>query len=582
MAQTSVGTILTPPKGPDGRPLYQSKPITQTISVEELNRITDYGRNTEEWLRNAPNNINSGITDNEPQTLVSNINSAAAGGTDISSKDPAFNALATDNSRVVGQQLWNYVVKFFNHVQTYEIKPHVIKQLCIEDDLLTWPLRGYIIVDNPHEAFERSFTDDYYHIRSDARDEIFITVWPSNMGELPDEIWKLEAHCVIYDVEDLPHVDNTQKLKKLYFWDKQYQSMLEKNVQWSTSTGTRYVSKPCPQPIAHQSDMLRSMTTGEAIASLLVDSGYEKIIDFDNWDWGVSRINFTCRADWSIWECIQYILNQHVSKRNDDMCLLEWHRGKRKLQLLPLTYYFENAGNAVNAPGSLQLEHLFFEESAGKSESPGMWIAPYLENSTVTKDIKTTWWSRVPNYQFSQTAGLDSSLALVTKPVHSHWYRKNQFNVDVSDNEIQNVRKQYFDNYVNKLLGKYTALTLNRVKKEELSIDPQFSPISTLDNENDKKSRNMASGKGKIIYSGLFLNQTLSLKIIGSTHRHAGTFIGVDRLDVENDTMYDYKVCGQYLVVNVKHVIQHQKYANYITAVKINTHKPMPNNEEIY
>ena len=130
------------------------------------------------------------------------------------------------------------------------------------------------------EGFERAKDiDSFYYLRSDSRDEINIEMCPIvKKQHLPDKIWKIKNTFVIYDVEDLSHSDLSLKAKKLYFWDKKFQFLLEKNLQWSTATGKRFISDPCPEPIAHAKDEERAMFTGEAIASLLSEAGYESYI----------------------------------------------------------------------------------------------------------------------------------------------------------------------------------------------------------------------------------------------------------------------------------------------------------------
>jgi len=461
--------------------------------------------------------------------------------------------------------------------------------LCVEDDLLSWPLRGYVLVDSRMEAFERS--EDFglfYFLRSDARDEIYVEIQPIiEKGTLPERIWKIEMEAVVYDIEDLAHTDMTIKAKKLYFWDKKFQYLLEKNIQWSTATGKRFTSYTgniiCPNPIAHASDLERSMFTGEAIASLLAEAGYESYIDLTKWNWGKSRINFVAKADWTIWECIQYILNQQISDDGkNDICILQWNRADKKWNLSPVWGMFEKAG--TNAPKELQIEHMFLEENIAQippAITPPK--APMDTGVSYEKDIKSDEYSIIKNYRFSQTSGLDNAKAFLTRPVYSHWHTKKQFDIDVSENEITNVRENYFKkNYVANVLSidTYPVMALNKTKTEQKSIDPQFSPISNLGPQNDRSIRSL-DGRGKTLYAGIFLNQNLVVRMTGSTHRLAGTFVGVDRHTTSSDTIYDYQLCGQYLVTNVKHIIQQQKFVNDITMVKVHAYKKLPVNEGI-
>jgi hypothetical protein len=590
-------SIITPPKGPDGKNMVRNNAGTAWVSPrnessytdEQINSMTDNGNDTSDVLRRGLDDVingqnNTSISSNLKPPVVMN-SSIGKGGSESLSVPGIFSA----NTKLIGQQLWEYKLVLYNHKQRYELPTRAIKMLCIEDDLLLWPLRGYVIIDNRMEAFERAEDFNmFYYLRSDARDELYIEMRPIvEKGVLPDKIWKIEMEAVIYDVEDLPHSDMTLKAKKLYFWDKKFQKLQEKNIQWSTATGKRYTSytgnPPCPKPIAHASDLERSMFTGEAIASLLYEAGYEKYIDFEKWNWGKSKIQFTSKADWTIWKCIQYILEQQISDDGKyDICIFGWNRGDMKWNLQPVWRLFEKAG--VSKPLELQIEHMFFEENVTDNPAPiTPSKAPLDLGDSKEIDIKADEYNKIRNYRFSQTSGLDNSKAFLSHPVYSHWHKKKQFDVDAKENEIKNVKDKYFKkNYVEYVLspGKYPVMTMNKTKTEEKSINPIFSPVSTIEPKNDRYVRSL-EGRGKILYAGLFLNQNLVIRMTGSTHRLAGTFIGVDRAKTSSDTIYDYQICGQYLVTNVTHIIQQQKYINDITMVKVHAYEALPVNEGI-
>jgi hypothetical protein len=574
-------TIIDSPIGPDGKPYIMNEAGTAwvpqsnkpPISNEEINSLTKNGTDTSSILKNGFPTTPEENAPSVPVTLTQN---------DVPS-------VFTGNTKLIGQQLWQYKVVLFNHTQRYEVPTRAIKVLCVEDDLLSWPLRGYVIIDSRMEGFERS--EDFslfYFLRSDARDEIRVEIQPIiEQGTLPPRIWNIEMEGVVYDVEDLPHVDMTIKAKKLYFWDKKFQGLLEKNIQWSTATGKRFTTytknPPCPAPIAHASDMERSMYTGEAIASILSEAGYESYIDFDKWNWGKSKINFAAKASWTRQDCIEYILAQQISDDGkNDICMLQWNRADVKWNLTPVWSIFEKAG--TTSPKELQIEHMFLEEVIAQVPAAVSPLkAPMDMEVSYERDIKSDEYSKIRNYQFSQTSGLDNAKAFVSRPVYSHWHQKKQFDVDVKENEIKTVKDSYFKkNYVDYLLSvkNYPVMAMNLTKTTQQSIDPQFSPISTLDPLNDRSARSL-DGRGKILYAGIFLNQNLVIRMTGSTHRLAGTFIGVDRNTTSSDTIYDYQLCGQYLVTNVKHIIQQQKFVNDITMVKVHAYESLPINENV-
>jgi len=535
-------------------------------------------------------------TDGEGNPILNTMSIPPSGGNAVlmpgaAATDPTVNISVTNAAKMIGQQLWNIKVTFRNHIQEYDLATHAIKLLEIDESDDTWPLRGSIVVDNRLEGFERSTIGDeyFYHVRGDARDEIDIEIWPTLDGDYPDEIWKIDFKGVIYDVEDLPHEDMTTKVKKFYFWDKRFEMMNEKVPEWSTATGERRSWFKAPDtptlPIAHASDEERSMYTGDAIASLLIEAGYEDLIDQDKWDRGSSRILFNAKSGMTIHECIKYIESKHICENTYDISAgLHFLRGEQKFTLRSYGKLFELAGRGSDTPGELQREHLFFEEYGqdGSPASTSPYKAPYLTSKSTTNDIKMGEYNTILSYRFSQTAGLDNAKAFLTRPVYSHYHKGKQFQVDIQENEISNVKEYFKKHYVEKLLGNdYPVMTLNRTKTEEMSIEPCFSPSSTLDPVEDRLSRG-AEGRAKTLYAGIFLNQTLTARLQGSTHRIAGTFIAVDRLTEESDTNYDYQLCGQYYVAKVKHILRHQKYINEVVLVKVHAYDELKNNEDVY
>ena len=535
-------------------------------------------------------------TDGEGNPILNTMSIPPSGGNAVlmpgaAATDPTVNISVTNAAKMIGQQLWNIKVTFRNHIQEYDLATHAIKLLEIDESDDTWPLRGSIVVDNRLEGFERSTIGDeyFYHVRGDARDEIDIEIWPTLDGDYPDEIWKIDFKGVIYDVEDLPHEDMTTKVKKFYFWDKRFEMMNEKVPEWSTATGERRSWFKAPDtptlPIAHASDEERSMYTGDAIASLLIEAGYEDLIDQDKWDRGSSRILFNAKSGMTIHECIKYIESKHICENTYDISAgLHFLRGEQKFTLRSYGKLFELAGRGSGTPGELQREHLFFEEYGqdGSPASTSPYKAPYLTSKSTTNDIKMGEYNTILSYRFSQTAGLDNAKAFLTRPVYSHYHKGKQFQVDIQENEISNVKAYFKKHYVEKLLGNnYPVMTLNRTKTEEQSIDPCFSPSSTLDPVEDRLSRG-AEGRAKTLYAGIFLNQTLTVRLQGSTHRIAGTFIAVDRLTEDSDNDYDYQLCGQYYVAKVSHIFRHQKYVNDLVLVKVHAYDKLKDNEDVY
>ncbi len=537
------------------------------------------GLATQCWDGNGPN----------PNNLPRCPNSGGATGNAPPALGP-IGSIATDQVKLQGRQEWEYKLTLLDVGQGFDklIDPFNVKEIYYEEDVFNPFARGYIVLDTFQEGLEREVHETEvptWHFRNDGRDELLLGLKPINTQDgitLPPEVWEFENVFVIYDKEDMGGRADS-KFKKFYFWDKNYQLMLERKIQWSTATGTRLYTDPPLEPISHASDLVRSMPTGEAIASILWDAGFDEYIDFDNWDWGGSNIFYTQKANESVWETIEYLLSKHVSREKFDHCMFTRDRWTRKYQLQPYHKVFEKAG--VDKPGPYQKEHIFFEEGRNglyniTSDletiyldrtiiSP--WKAPLLEGVSYEVDIKSNRWGFITSYFFTDMAGIDSAKAMVTKPVHTHWNKKNQFVMNVEANEIETIREDFIvPERVDYVLGKFPLYTLNMTKKDQIAIDPRYDLSSNLDPEQDALSR-LVKGRNETVFADLFLNEVFSLSMYGSTHRQAGMFIGIDRIG-DSDGDFDWKICGQWFVTKVIHNFTYGRYDNKVIMVKLHAY----------
>lgn len=480
-------------------------------------------------------------------------------------------------------QMWEVEIVFNNHDEKtgiYILPTHAILEFVIEEDFLDWPFKGYLVYKNIAEGFERNTNANGYYYRMDARDELHISMRPLVDGNIKSnfkpETWDIKLNAIVYDTEDPPSANIMEKVKKIYFWDKKYQLMLDKKIQWSTSTSNnlKYPSLA--------SDSERSMLTGDAIKSLLKEGGFEDNLPKDNlWDKGASKIFYTLPANSNIYNGINHLLKYHTSSLKNDICILNLNRYTNDFELKPLHTFFEKAGKAADQPGELQREHLFFEDQGGTdTENTIPFKAPIGGSTSFERDIKALELSKIIRYQFVDMSGVDNSKALVSKPVYWYNTRLKQFGVDVKENEIQKARETFKDLYVSKLLSDNNngepLFTLNDTKTKQYNIEPQFGyAISSM---NVTKISREILGLGKILFSGLFLNECISVRLPGSTHRTSGVFVGIDRLSYVNDaqiTRFDNKICGQWFVVNVKHIWKNNKFVNDITAIKVNAYESL-------
>lgn len=528
----------------------------------------------------------------------------------------------SDSKSIKQFNLQNYFieVKLFHRNEKNDIidekilNPQAIFQLVIEDNLHFWPTKGFFVYDNTNEILERKMvsnktlegdtelnniikTNKPFVFRNDGRDFLNITIYPIlddnqqanndlKITKLPPDIWNIKHECVIYDKEDINVSNITQKMKKFYFWDKSYQQMLDKKIQWSTATslqnqtykerGVRY------NPIIATDDE-REMLIGDAIKDILKTNGFEIHVDkngVESFDKGSVKIFYSTHQDMNIWENIEYLLNQHMSQKTTntepidqtDICIFYQDRQSGKFVLEPLYKFFEKAGNSSDMPREYQLEHLFFDDIG----DPGIttYKSPIMNDISSTKDIKI---NKIRKYQFVDMSSADNTHMIATIPVYSYDFKNKTFSINLNDSNVNIIEdklsKLYIENKVLSKNGSHPLVTLNQNKIKNNTINPVYSIRS------DKASITR-KGLGKLLYSSVFLNQCIVFDLDGATFRRSGRFVGIDRQNFSDNTL-DYKLCGQWFVTNVKHVFYGGQYHNEITAIKIHSYEDLNISKDI-
>jgi len=500
--------------------------------------------------------------------------------------------------KLLNNQTYRYSVRLYNpdNMEGQILNPAMIYQLVIEDDILLWPKRGFLIYENTEEIMERRFASNEgieslgaknstrvalkdakpYVFRNDGRDYLDIIIMPENILEtdthiktLKNEIWELANHYVVYDEQDIESPDNVQKIKKLFFWDREYQRMLETKAKWSTATSALNKNNTGSYDAAQASDDEKKMPTGDAIRDILQTNGFET--NKDNFDTGAVKIFHSAYNDQNIWENIQYLLKYHVSKPQQvtalnnvcDICIFAKDRHSHKFELVPLSKFFERAGAQADNPLEYQIEHLYFEER-GEPVYDKKIKAPYLNALDTTKDVMTT---KIRTYQFVDMSASDSTHNIVTHQVHSYDFKNKTFLINTTNAQIdkleENIGKLYIDKKLLTYNGVHPLITLNKTKTENTSIKPVYSVLPSI-------ASMQSQGSARLLYTGVFLNECIKLQLDGSTIRRTGRFLGIDRKTYTENT-FDYKLCGQWFITNVKHVFYHDKYFNEVLAVKVHS-----------
>lgn len=513
-----------------------------------------------------------------------------------------------------------------------KISPLAITELVIEEDLLTWYQQGYIVIQSSMDGFELKapdyvggFVPTPHNFRMDARDLLIVNIQPlvgdpavvdtkNNAFGKPED-WELRFIFSIYDVEDIQTQDAIVKLKKLYFRELSYQLLSECKLQFSTNT--------LPGAMDPTGRVDNLVSTGTALSALLiacndstvgfggVSGGWGDFIAVSqtNWDAGASQIFFTAPTTYSALDSAYYILDRHVSQLGtgsagstsgllgalagpagllagavggslggSDLCLFNINRYTKEFELTPFTKLFEFSTNG-SQPGKYQIEH-FFIPILNQDPVPGMYKAPLAQNNDISIDSKLANYGFIAHYQFVDMVGGDSAKAITSRPVFSYDFKNHQFYCEYKDHAIPNTKNYFKSNYTDKMYGAMGGkpspiFTLNKLRSTFKSLTPTFST------KNTKESR-FNDGRNQVLYAAIYLNECISFTCLGATKRTAGKFIGIDKDQTKaSDNPFDYKLLGQWLTTNVKHIFTQDSYNNEIQCVKIQSFKDLKINENV-
>lgn len=493
------------------------------------------------------------------------------------------------------QHDYEFSITLKNGINEVSLKPEGWDDLFLEEDIFEWWTKGSIMIKTPHESLERGSKEIaflnadektvIYKFRNDGRDTIFISIIPKNedlgqvTGNFDEKRWRIELEAVIYDVQDNQHQLMNTKSKTLYFHEKTYQMMREKNVEFTTANVGENKGKTDIHKLNNEE---RSLKTGEALAELLkTDTEFSKhaelVEDPNFWDKGdpLNKIFYTSGTNTRFIEDMDYILSRHTSSEANKFqpCILKFERqGKnrpKQFSLLPLKTYFEKAGK--DSPGEYQIEHLFLEEGSQTNAQNEIVIpkAPLSQSNSMDGEVKAKDFTNTSNYQLIDMAGLDYASHLSNKVVVSYNQQKGQFNIESKEHISEKYKDFYKDSVATGILTREQEdrMPITKYIKEGYNTDYQYSVFN-----NDKQR--LVEGRNKILQYYMFTNLCISMQLRGLTHRQSGRFFGLSRQS-ENIQEFDNKFEGSYMLTNVVHRFStaDRSYSTEIVGVKCHTYQ---------
>jgi hypothetical protein len=509
----------------------------------------------------------------------------------------------------------NIRLTMYNELEGFEpleVPFNFVHTLAIEESLSDWCVKGWVILKNDFELFERGSlsyktdTQSYEQVkaplmfRTDGRNRMNIDVYPiQNPGDvanskadyLPPQLWSMNFDVVIYDIEDLPTKNARTKLRKYYFYDERYQIFSERNIQWSTATYGNTVL-----------DNLKCMTVSEAIKSIISTAASNNSdpfspdlkvglnplqpggtllkapntplnnFDINQWDAGApdSLIFYTSPSDTNVLDDLNYVYSNSKGSDKGPVFLRfgRWLLDK-SWKLIPLKSYLENSSKE-----EYQIERIFINDGipGNQGGDGGLYSRPYKpradlpsnQESSPVKNFISGIASTIDSYHFSPMVALDDAL-FVNRPLHYYDFASGQWQVYYEENSFKNfisMSKEFAQSGLyayqksNQLL-----INANKTKLEGLMTTPEIETQVAFNP--DKNNINMMK-------DFLFLNQLLCFTAPGLVFRQPGKVLFVDKANSTDETNpFDDRFLGQWIMTRVTHVFTQDNYKTDVVASKI-------------
>jgi hypothetical protein len=483
----------------------------------------------------------------------------------------------------------------FNNLQgnTFQLNLASLVSLEIEEDNRYWYKRAALTIRNPDNVFEKKThttanSNTYYKFRNDGRDLVYISVKPvqdetiaNSSLQIDYDVWGMMYVFSIYNREEITGDTSKQKQLKLYLWEYEYQMLAEANLPWSTNEVLK--QKDSNIVPAYATDEQKLVYTGDAIKHL-INKGLEKFTTTTfskEWDVGSSKIFLTSPTSFTAADTLNYLLKKHVSSQigsdnGADPCILSRTRFTRQWKLISYSNLFSKAvdskatvGRGYTASaGELQREIINLSNQTGEEENEYVFK---LSNtpSTSLKNPYTNYnnpiTSTIRNIHYVDMSTVDSMNEMISTPCYSNNLGNKQFNVNFTDNDIENVKKFIEKNYTNKLKltsKPDTLLTLNKQKTNAMSIRTaySFSP---------NRLSQLAESRNLMLMSALYYNATISFTAGGTPIREAGTFFSIEsNIGGVNDEFAN-KILGQWMIYKVVHKFTESDYTNDVLALRM-------------
>lgn len=464
--------------------------------------------------------------------------------------------------------------------ETYSsINPKSILLLNIQEELSTWYIKGEMLLFygyiNKHDGGEEG---PLLNFRCDGLDLISLKfaapqgLFPGVTKIFPD--WGISRVFSVYDIEEVkdpPQLGeatrSVMKILKLRFHDFWYQWLRIHNIPFS--------------------NISTNLNAAQSIEAILKDSLSNNILGSvfnpaENLDPTFGSLNtnvvpFTAPSHYTAMDCIEYLLDYTIipgsSSIQPQIPILACERGKPNSNKPSLGYFtLKPLGDYFTQAENLQIERYYIREYGNKTPNPAhLYFAPQ-NGGDCYQNYTTSAYHHIKSYELLDMMPMVNSEAFTPITVCSVDQQQRTFNLATFTPEA--ARNALWEQCGSKMLAVAGAKseqthfipTVGEDKKQRLNrrflfeehgIQPG-SDISCM-------FRSMV----ELMKIGIFQSTALYFRVPGLPNRKAGRFIGVDFAQGTKADDYSGKLCGQWFIVQVNHVINDGAYWNDIIAVRL-------------
>jgi len=493
---------------------------------------------------------------------------------------------------IFNNQGFDIEIILYNGKNKLSLTKNAFRELTFIEDLFDWPTKGYIVLDNQYEFFRRlpdlatgENPNAFYKFLGNGKDLIKIMIHPKKLedriaGEANFDLpfafdkWGIEFEAIIYDVEDLDSDSINSKLIKLFFAEKPYFDMLNRNVEFSTTE--KATEGKSIEEIIQMTNTERALKTGDCIYEFLKKNELEKFLQnygTEKWSEGdeKNKIFYTSPSSQKAIQDLSYLLSLHTADEAHkfEPCFFKYERAlmrgePKQFSLMPISEYFKKAGK--DSPGEYATDH-FFIQNVAQTEQTAIEISKAPESGfNFNNDVKAIEFSDIKTYKFLEnqaTTNIDLFANIFNISFNNI---DGQFNFEKIENTAEEVRTFIKDNYIKELKtsGNNDArITLNKEIKDGTNSKIQYTNIKTREGR-------YAVGRNRLILNQLFNSIGISFPAKGMTIRQPARFFSVSKKGEINDKDFDHRIEGQYLATNIQHTFKtdESNYYNKITGVK--------------